>query len=162
MTLARFDTGQVEVRKEAVGLRELVEQAWSAVADVARQRRLSFANELSPEAVVHSDRDKLRLLLGNLLGNATAYTAEGGQIIVRAGLPPTLFEVADSGPPIATELLPRLFDRFVRGDAARVGTGQHAGIGLAVVRAVSRHLGLTARAENRPDGTVAFVIAGAP
>ena len=69
-----------------------------------------------------------------------------------------MLEVVDSGPPIPAEILPRIFDRFSRGDASRSG-GVHFGVGLALVRGVCEALGLSASAENAADGTVCFRIA---
>jgi signal transduction histidine kinase len=64
--------------------------------------------------------------------------------------------VSDSGPPIPEDALERIFDRFVRLDPSRAGTGEHCGIGLALTRALCRALGLSISAENRGDGWVSF------
>jgi two-component system heavy metal sensor histidine kinase CusS len=58
-------------------------------------------------------------------------------------------------------VLPRIFDRFSRGDGARSG-GVHSGVGLALVRAICEVLGLSASAENGDDGSVRFVLRHRP
>jgi signal transduction histidine kinase len=99
-------------------------------------------------------------VLNNLLANAADYTAERGSVAVREGSGGVVFEVVDSGPRIAEDLLPRVFDRFSRGDASR-SAGVHCGVGLALVSGICALLGLTATAENATDGSVCFRIARA-
>ena len=98
-------------------------------------------------------------MVANLLSNAAEYTAERrrDRRARRLGTS-VLLEVVDSGPPIPEDVLPRIFDRFSRGDAARSG-GVHCGVGLALVRGLCDVLGLSASAENAADGMVRFRIA---
>ena len=106
-----------------------------------------------------SDREKLRVILTNLLSNATEYTEAGGSIWVTSDSAlGTLLEVEDSGPPIPEPALQRIFERFYRVDTSRTGTGEHCGIGLALVRSLCTTLGLWVWAENRPGGRVSFVV----
>jgi signal transduction histidine kinase len=77
---------------------------------------------------------------------------------VRGGSGEVLLDVMDSGPPIPEDVLPRIFDRFSRGDASRSG-GVHCGVGLALVRGLCDVLGLSASAENTAGGMVRFRIA---
>ena len=127
----------------------------------AHQRSLTFENEIDAESVVEINPDQLRIIVSNLLSNAATYTAPGGTIRVRGGLvngkPNLLLAVIDTGPPIPDDLLPLVFNRFVRGDATR-STGVHCGIGLALVRGVSDALGLDVVAQNTVDGGVSFVV----
>lgn len=66
----------------------------------------------------------------------------------------------DSGPAIPEAAIPRLFERFFRGDPSRAGTAEHHGLGLAVVRGVCAQLGASVSAHNRADGWVTFTIRG--
>ncbi len=159
LALARFDSGQVLVKTEAVNLRALVDDCWSPLAAAAATRSLSFRNELDPATTATSDPDQLRLVIANLLSNAVTYTARGGAITVRqrVGRAESLFEVHDSGPPIPNGQVPHVFDRFFRGDPARTD-GIHCGIGLALVRGISEVLRLEVTAENTPDGGVSFSV----
>ena len=157
LLLARLDARQIAVAAEPVDLHSLVEECWRRYEAEAAERRLRFTIHLPADCVVESDPEKLRIVVMNLLANAAAYTAPGGSITVRGGSRGTLLEVADSGPPIPDDLLPRIFDRFSRGDAARSG-GVHCGIGLALVRGVCAVLGLDTSAHNTPDGGVRFQV----
>jgi two-component system sensor histidine kinase QseC len=156
LALARLDAGIVPVRSEPVALRALVDECWRPFRAVAEERSLTFANELSPAAVVTTDRDHLRIIVSNLLSNAASYTACGGAIVVRAGAT-SLLQVDDSGPGIPPQVLPHLFERFVRGDVAR-SAGVHCGIGLALARGLGTILRLAISAENTPDGGVSFQV----
>jgi two-component system heavy metal sensor histidine kinase CusS len=67
-----------------------------------------------------------------------------------------VIEVANPGPGIAAEHLPRLFDRFFRGDPARANSGESSGIGLAIVKTImDLHHG-SVQAESVVDGLTAF------
>lgn len=161
LALARLDARLVPLRPQQVPLRALVQTCWQGFQRAAHQRRLTFENEIDADSVVEIDPDQLRIIVSNLLSNAASYTAAGGTIRVRGGLmngqPDLLLAVLDSGPPIPDDLLPLVFDRFVRGDATRAA-GVHCGIGLALVRGVSDALGLDVVAQNTADGGVRFAV----
>ena len=160
LALARLDAGALPVRREEVALHAFVQGCWRPFEARARARCLTFENELPPTAMVHSDPDQLRLVIGNLLSNAAAYTARGGAIHVRSGGADAgrlVLEVHDTGPRIPDEALAHVFERFFRGDPTR-SDGLHCGIGLALARGVSQGLGLSLTARNTPDGGVTFAV----
>lgn len=162
LLLARLDARQVPVSLEPVPLRALVDECFKPVAAKARARLLSFDNRLPPELTVSSDRKKLAMVVSNLLSNAVEYTAEGGAVWASADpAAELLLEVGDSGPALPAGALDRVFQRFVRLEAARSG-GEHAGIGLALVRALCDALGCTVRAENTAEGGVRFRVSAPP
>ena len=93
------------------------------------------------------DARLLRRALSNLLGNATRYATPGSTIAVQIAHHPCArhegageveLAVLNQGPPIPAEHLPRLFDRFYRGDAARSQADRNHGLGLAIVAAIAR------------------------
>jgi two-component system sensor histidine kinase QseC len=159
LTMARLDARQIPVRTEPVALTDVVQDCWRPLETRAGERGLRFTNDLGPELAMCTDPEKLRLIVRNLLANAADYTAAGGVIAARgrihAGM--TELEIWDSGPSIPTELLPKIFDRFVRADLSR--TSGHAGIGLALVKGTCDLLELTVTAENHPGGGVSFRVA---
>jgi two-component system sensor histidine kinase QseC len=155
MTLARLDAGQIDVELEDVELAALVEECWRPHARLAASRGIEFRNRVELGTTAKLDRDKLRIVLGNLLANAAEYTAHGGWVEVTHGST-AMFDVTDSGPPIPPEQLAHVFERMWRGDAARAATGIHCGIGLALSRALCERLELSLTAASRPDGCVSF------
>jgi signal transduction histidine kinase len=155
LSLARLEAGEVAVAVDDVALGQLVADCWRPHAATAAARRLELRAALPPDVTVRADRDKLRIVIGNLLANAAEYTAPGGWIEVAAG-DDALLDIIDSGPHVADEH--KIFERLWRGDAARAGTGVHCGIGLSLARSLCARMGLTLAAENRADGSVRFRI----
>jgi signal transduction histidine kinase len=157
LMLARVDAGQVQLASDRVPLRALVDECWQPYAQAATARGIALRNELPDDAAATTDREKLRIVLGNLLANAAEYTEANGWIEVSqpGG---ALIEVADSGPPIAD--CERVFERMWRGDAARSATGLHAGIGLSLARSLAEVLGLSLSCRNE-DRVVRFVVSTA-
>ena len=103
-----------------------------------------------------ADVELFRRAIGNLLANALRYTPAGGVITLAVDETPDAVRVvvANPGEPIDPALLPRIFDRFVRGDPARSG-GAPGGTaaGLAIVRSVMELHGGNARVESDAAGT---------
>jgi signal transduction histidine kinase len=110
------------------------------------------------EVVVSTDRDKLRVVIANLVSNAVEYTSAGGWIEL-SSTGDAVLDVADSGPPIPPDQLERIFDRMWRGDVARSATGLHCGIGLSLARSLAGCLGLSLTAMTGDDGSVRFRLA---
>ncbi|MGT0251195.1 heavy metal sensor histidine kinase [Burkholderia pyrrocinia] len=104
-----------------------------------------------------ADLELFRRAVSNLLANALRYTPAGGVIVLRVDetADAVYVVVSNPGEPIDPALLPRIFDRFVRGDPARSGgvPGGTAGLGLAIVRSVMELHGGTARVESDAAGT---------
>ncbi|AJK48538.1 heavy metal sensor signal transduction histidine kinase [Burkholderia plantarii] len=107
-----------------------------------------------------ADLELFRRAVGNLLANALRYTPRGGEIRLAVEETDTALcvRVENQGEPIDAEHLPRIFDRFYRGDAARSrhspsgGASGVAGLGLAIVRSVMELHGGSAWAERLDDG----------
>jgi signal transduction histidine kinase len=160
LMLARLDAGQIAIAEDRVGLRALVDDCWQPHAAAAAARGLALRNHVPGDAEATTDREKLRIVIGNLLSNAVEYTEPGGWIELAAG-DGAVLDVTDSGPPIPPDQLPRIFDRMWRGDAARTATGAHCGIGLPLARSLAGCVGLSLTAETRDDGSVRFRLARA-
>jgi signal transduction histidine kinase len=157
LALARLDARQERPAREPVALTELVRECYGACAERSRQRGLRFENRVPPGEGIASDRERLRIIVQNLVSNAIDYTAEHGTVVVDSdparGL---LLEVRDSGPAIPESALDEIFDRFYRLDPSRSSKGEHWGIGLALARAMSETLDLTLSVKNEVGGWVAF------
>lgn len=142
LALSRIEGGLERTVASAVVLSELVEASWEPLALEARDRRLTFEPSAESQTVL-GDRDKLGLILANLLGNAVAYSPTGSTIgcLATAQNGELAIEVSNPAPHLSEQDLPRLFERFWRKDPARTG-GEHAGLGLALARSTAGLLGL--------------------
>ena len=131
LDLARVERGRVLVRARPFSVVEPLVQA----ADVVRpQLRRNVALQLSPGAGLHAlgDEDRVRQILINLLGNAAKFTERGVITVAsEAAGDRVLVHVRDTGPGIAREHLPRLFEPFYRVDDSLTGAAG-TGLGLAV------------------------------
>ncbi len=130
---------------EPVELTEVVDHAVSRVR--RRAPLVEFAVETEPWWLV-GEPTALERAVTNLLDNAAKWSPEGGTVTVR--LEDGTLSVADDGPGIAEEDLPRVFDRFYRSTESRTMPG--SGLGLSIVRAVAERHGGQVRAGNGPDG----------
>jgi signal transduction histidine kinase len=156
--LARGDSQAVPIEKAPVELSSLITDLTDDVEPLAAEQGVRLITEAQGAVQVFGDALRLRQLLVILLDNALKYTPNGGEVRVRLqhdGRRAHL-QVVDSGTGIDPEHLPRIFDRFYRGDAARKGEG--AGLGLAIARwIVGAHSGQI-QAGNRPEGGAVFTV----
>ena len=159
LLLSRVEARQIEINSQDVPLRDLVAECLGPYSERAQLRRVEIQNLVPTGARATTDREKLRIVVNNLVANAVEYTTSGGTVQIRSDAGRgSLLEVWDSGPPIPDEALERVFDRFFRLDSSRASSGNHFGIGLALARGLCSTLTLGLMAENLPDGSLAFRI----
>lgn len=151
LDLSRLESGDVLLEREPVRLAPLVSEVVSEI-EVARAGKGvkvegDVPSDLPP---VFADRERVHQVLFNLLDNAVRFTPPGGHVVVRATRHNGSCEVRveDTGPGIAPEHLPRLFERFYRVDPGRSRDDGGTGIGLAIARSVVEAHGGRIRAES--------------
>jgi len=152
LALARAEPEIVAKSTNSIGSTssvDLVAVAGEAVAmhaGLAHDRGIDLGFSRRPDlpVAIEGDRDALFTLLGNLIDNALRYTPRGGRVDVgveRRG-DEVVLSVVDDGPGIAPHERDRVFDRFHRGEAARVvGDSRGSGLGLAIVKRVAESHG---------------------
>jgi heavy metal sensor kinase len=135
LALARLDAGVDALRKRPVDAAELARQCVAGVKPLAEARGLSLSLR-SEESPLHTDPDKLREILNNLLHNAIEYNRQGGSIDVDVARQNghLCLQVQDTGIGIPATARPHIFERFFRADPSRQADGLHAGLGLAIVK----------------------------
>ncbi len=150
LVLARVESGEQKLELESLPARALLEDAFAAFREEARAAGVELAVTEWSEQPVAADRDALQQVFGNLIANAVRYAASGKRI--ELGARPrdgaVEFYVRDFGPGIASEHVPRLFERFYRVDKARSREGGGTGLGLAIVKHIVLNHGGTVRAES--------------
>ena len=156
LTLARADAGYETTVFEAVDLSELVEDTAARQRPLAEAKQQAVTVRTSGPAWISGDRSSLRRLVWILLDNAVKYTPAKGSIAVGLMATPSeaVLTVHDSGIGIPEELLPHIFDRFVRADPSR-GEVNGTGLGLAIAKwiAGAHHAKLSVQSRER-EGSV--------
>jgi len=159
--LSLADAGQLEPIRSDIDVQELLSGVAEGAQAIAQERGIALHVETSSEPlIVDGDGDRLRQVLGNLLSNALRYTPAGGAVTLGARQDGRAVQiaVADTGPGIPAEDLPRVFDRLYRGDAARSRAAGGSGLGLAIARAlVEAHGGTIAVQSAAGQGTTFLV-----
>lgn len=152
----KASTGSATATPEPLNLRrccaELVDELAVAAAD-----RPAIELCLDPTLVVFTERARLRTVLRNLLSNAIKHTRPGDRIALfaRHTADETQITVCDSGPGIAAEEAPFLFDRFYRGGAAHERPDGH-GLGLFIARRLVLLMGGRIWIESQSGSGAAF------
>ena len=146
--LYRSEHGQLPVNPEPLDARELIDELWSPRRETAERKRIAFTSDIQPDSGLSTDRTLFTSILRNLLDNAAEYTPLDGAIHVEYREADRRFQLTVSNTtdmPDPTECR-NMFDRFWRGDRARV-SGQHAGLGLAIVQSFCDLLKYDVRAD---------------
>lgn len=150
MEVSRFDAGTAVLRVEEVDVA-------AAVRDCLRARDWSHEVELvAPDGVLaRLDRRRLDVVIANLVGNALRHGAPPVRVHVSVSGEQVGIEVTDSGPGLSEHVLPHVFDRFYKADAARVRT-PGSGLGLAIALENTRLHGGELTAANVDGGGARF------
>jgi two-component system sensor histidine kinase TctE len=156
LSLARIESGARAIAEggaQRIDLTQLARELGMALAPLAHQRGVDLALEAGQAAWVHGEPTLLNELLSNLLDNAMAHSANGGNVILRVVAPATL-EVEDDGPGIPAEERDKVFQRFYRRNPQVGG----AGLGLAIVGEICRaHLAQISLHEGAQGGLLVRV-----
>lgn len=140
LELARLDAGQTPYAPEAFQVAELVQDVVIAQERAAREANVTLAVERPPGEVplVLGDIALIERVLGILLENAIRHAGAEGRVSVslNAGAQRVRVSVHDTGSGIPAGERDRIFDRFYRGDSSRSTRTGHAGLGLAIARAI--------------------------
>jgi signal transduction histidine kinase len=153
LDLSKLESGDVPLEREPVEVAPLVAQVLSEIQVARPEAAVSVSDELPVDLpAVYADRERVHQVLFNLLDNAVRLTPSGGRVTVTASRHDGSVEVAvaDTGPGISAEDLPRVFERFFRVDASRSRDDGGTGIGLAIARSVVEAHGGRIWAESEP------------
>lgn len=152
LVLARADQGRLPMRPEPLDAATAVTAAVARFEARAAQHHLTIRGEVQPDLFIRADEVRLDQLVDNLVENALRYAAS--EIVVEAVRDPgaVVIRVRDDGPGFPPAFAARAFDRFAMADGAR--TGEHAGLGLAIVRAIATAHGWTVTMPSAGAGAV--------
>ncbi len=163
LDLARIESGRMEWRMEDLDLRDLVRDATASVAQLFKEREVALEHDPpSHPLTTRGDRDRLMLVLINLLSNANKFCEpKSGRVMVRLQEGPGgdyRCEVIDNGPGIPPDELGLVFERFHQVIDPDKGRPKGSGLGLAISQRIIQHHGgrIWASSELGQGTTVTF------
>lgn len=160
LELARLEGGRLALDFGPVSLDDVARQATAEWAAEAHQRGISLAMQVTDDAFVRGDHERLVQACGNLVENALKYTSAGGRVWVRSWCVDGSghVEVRDNGRGISPEELPFVFHRFYRVEGRSSGGAAGMGLGLAIVDRIVRAHGGTIEVTSQPGAGSSFHI----
>lgn len=137
LDLVRLESGRAKINKKPVQLRQLLEECVAILRPQADSRKIKLKLTVPPLLPpVPADEDRLRRVVINLLSNAIKFNRDGGsvEIKVEAAEEEVRVSVSDTGVGISPEEIPRIFEKFYRGQAE--GEVPGSGLGLSIARQI--------------------------
>jgi signal transduction histidine kinase len=162
LSITEIEAGTLTVRKEDVRLEEIFPELQAGYAAQAGEKQIQMAFNLPPKLpIIKGDREKIRVALHNLVGNALKYTPAGGQVsvTVTANDGRLVVEVGDTGIGMSEEDRGHAFEKFYRAKDARVAKVTGSGLGLAIAREVVRMHGGDITVESELNRGSTFTLA---
>ncbi|WP_407523248.1 ATP-binding protein [Lacibacter sp. MH-610] len=137
--ISKLESGQLQLQKQNFIIQELVEDIFESLSIKATEKNIKTSIKKGCELpiAVYADKEKIRMVLINLVDNAIKYGKQNGHIIFSAYKTTNdlvLIEISDDGYGIAEEHLNRIFERFYRTDLARSRKEGGSGLGLAICK----------------------------
>ncbi|MEV5778508.1 HAMP domain-containing sensor histidine kinase [Streptomyces antimycoticus] len=155
MEISRFDAGAAVLHLDDVSLRTVIHKTLQLRSWREADEVITELPEDDPR--IRVDARRIDVVLANLVGNALRHGAAPVTVRATATQEAVMIEVADRGPGIPYDVLPHVFDRFYKEDAAR-SRSEGSGLGLAIaMENVRLHYG-TLTAANLPDGGAVFTV----
>jgi PAS domain S-box-containing protein len=155
LDVSRINEGKIQLQKEPVGLRQIVDRAVESSKPLIESRRHHLEVVLSEEELtVEGDPVRLVQILANLLNNAAKYTPEGGRITLtlKRDAQQADIRVRDTGMGIPPDILPRLFEPFTQSERTLARAEGGLGIGLTLVRRLTEMHGGSVEASSAGPG----------
>ncbi len=159
LDFAKVEAGKLELASERFDLGLLVETVSELMAPRAQAKGIELAAHLAPDLPTHivGDRDRLRQILLNLVGNAVKFTDRGGvgiRLYRENGM--IGIDVADTGPGIPEDRRQAIFEEFEQADTSAARRHEGTGLGLAIVRRLAVLMGGSVGVESREGGGSLF------
>jgi heavy metal sensor kinase len=159
LELARLDGNQDSAPPITFDFSQMVSECVDHIQPLAADLGVKIQCELLPSPCT-GQRERLAQVVTNLLTNAIQYNKPAGevQVSVQSQSQALIMTVSDTGIGIAAEQLPYVFDRFYRVNAARTSAKGHAGLGLAISKAIIEAHGGTIEVSSQPGTGSTFTV----
>ena len=156
LEFSKLEMSEYHANSECFDIKPELEAILGEIAPGAAE----IITERLVSAPVTADREQLRRIAENVIGNSIKYCGEGVRVDVSSQSVDNFVRVkfADNGKGVPDDALPKLFELFYRTDPARAETGSGSGLGLAIVRRAAEQMGGSAFAEKSEFGGLCIVI----
>jgi signal transduction histidine kinase/DNA-binding response OmpR family regulator len=160
LDISRIEAGREEVDLSTFTVRGLVAEVAATIGPLAEQKGVALSNEVGEdEPPLCSDREKVRHILQNLVGNAVKFTDTGSVAISASRTDHALrLVVRDTGVGISAKELPLIFDEFHRGDVSAARRHGGTGLGLTIARKYAEMLRGSISVKSAPGEGSAFTL----
>jgi two-component system phosphate regulon sensor histidine kinase PhoR len=163
--ISTLERGEQLLYKQNFVVQELIREIFESLSIKTHSKnvRTSIKKGCESPITVFADKEKIRMVLINLVENATKYGKTGGSIVAsvyKIDEKNVLIEISDDGIGIEEEHLLRIFERFYRTDAARSRDKGGTGLGLAICKHIIEAHGQSVHVRSRPDvgTTIGFTL----
>jgi two-component system, OmpR family, phosphate regulon sensor histidine kinase PhoR len=163
--ISTLERGEQLLYKQNFVVQDLIREVFESLSIKTHSKnvRTSIKKGCESPITVFADKEKIRMVLINLVENATKYGKTGGSIVAsvyKIDEKNVLIEISDDGIGIEEEHLLRIFERFYRTDAARSRDKGGTGLGLAICKHIIEAHGQSVHVRSRPDvgTTIGFML----
>lgn len=158
LQLARLESPDVVVRMEELDLLPFLLHCKEKWKTAAEEKKITLELDVPTGVRLNTDGGFLDLVLGNLVENALKYGHSGGTITCRWNASASCLSITDDGPGITEAQLPKLFDRFYRGDESRNSRVQGTGLGLSIVKKLTDLLDIRLEVKSNEASGTSFLL----
>lgn len=158
--LAKADTGQVALAQDEIRLDELVRDSLADAEILSLAQKIKVTLSRCDGVTLRGDRHRLRQLLLNLTDNAIKYNQPNGQVTLSlvSGVTEAVLTISNTGKGISPATLPRVFDRFYRGDESHSQAIEGCGLGLSIVEWIVKAHGGSIQIASTPEQTTTVTV----
>jgi signal transduction histidine kinase len=159
LDLSKIEAGKMKLQLEPLDICEIAKTAFENIMQISLKKNINVSLDI-PENISHviGDREKLMIVLNNLLDNALKFTPEGGSILLSAKdcVDSIEISVKDTGIGIEKEKLEKIFDKFYQVDSSSKRKAGGSGLGLSISSEIIKHHGSEIRVESETGKGSAF------
>jgi signal transduction histidine kinase/CheY-like chemotaxis protein len=160
LDVSRALTGRLKLDMAPQSLKRIIDEAVSQAGSAATAKDVALHVTLPPgQPTVRGDATRLRQVVWHLLANAIKFTPRGGDLFLSLEMNHMArITVRDTGPGVARDFLPRIFERFTQADSSTTRDSGGLGVGLSLVRELVERHGGDIKVANAPEGGAVFTV----
>jgi len=144
LDFSKFESGNIDLHKEEFNIHEIIEEVFDTLSFRANQKNIDLIYHIEENVprIINNDRQRLKQVLFNLVGNSVKFTNKG-EIFVSVSLlnkneknANILFKIKDTGIGIKEDIIPKLFNPFVQADSSTTRRYGGTGLGLSICKKI--------------------------